>query len=76
MPQKNTTQIGSRSRWIGVRVITKVNGGGEAQRTKLGKMKGERSLKIKAQITKKQLETQGLCKKTQQSAHATWQGHT
>ena len=39
-------------------------------------MKGERSLKIKAQITKKQQETQGLYKKTHQLVHATWQGHT
>ena len=39
-------------------------------------MKGERSLKIKAQITKKQQETQGLYKKTHQLVHAMWQGHT
>ena len=39
-------------------------------------MNREGSLKIKAQITKKQRETQRMCKKTHQSIHATWQGHT
>ena len=38
-------------------------------------MNREGSLKIKARITKKQRETQRMCKKTHQSIHATWQGH-
>ena len=39
-------------------------------------MNREGSLKIEAQITKKQRETQMMCKKTHQSIHATWQRHT
>ena len=45
IPQKNATQIGSRNRRSGVKVITKVDGGEEAQSNKIGKMKGEGSLK-------------------------------
>ena len=60
IPQKNTTQIGSKSRRKRVRAIARTKGEGEVQRNKKRKMDRGGSLKIKAQITKKQWETQRM----------------
>ena len=76
IPQKNTTQIGSKSRRKRVRAIARTKGEGEVQRNKKRKMDRGGSLNIKAQITKKQQETQRMCKRTHHSIHAAWQGHT